>query len=511
MLSVPPGGQDFDSSVNLETLNRLLSRQAEAPDLDFKSTLDLSSPRDVVELAKDVAAMAVNGCYLVVGADDSGSLTGGLSSEAALLLDEARLRGKLKKWLPDDLGLAAGRHVVEGKTAAVIVVSPYHEGMVVMRADGQYPDGSSSKTVFRAGDVFARHGTASERMQQNDLRRIVRRLVDTERESWREDVLSSLTAAATDAGVATRIASAPAATLNFQLPVTAFRDTVVEQVRHGDLAPLRLLLLSAGKLIEQALLEPDPTLPHTDLLDRICTVAALGVVLDDDTLFSRALEALGVVYRSGLDTHGHARSDLLIPPQQLWLDCLVRIEAVGALCVRLRDWTRAKRLAMHGPQAGEMEYYGNWHRHALTEAARRNLLQVSEPGQARQLSVLMMASELVATLEPLHPDVAAGSDSLLDSLAQYDVLAGLFGMDAGGAADGKHYYPNAAKLEARRALPILEGVVKDSGLRSEFVANDAQLASYLKAFIEQASRESAWGWHVPSESAVLGFINANHA
>lgn len=102
----------------METLSRLLSRQAEAPDLDFTSTLDLSSPRDVVELAKDVAARAVNGGYLVIGADDLGSLTGGLSSEPALFFDEARLRGKLKKWLPDDLGLATGGHVVEGKTAA---------------------------------------------------------------------------------------------------------------------------------------------------------------------------------------------------------------------------------------------------------------------------------------------------------------------------------------------------------------------------------------------------------
>lgn len=50
-----------DGIVSEEKLAELLALQAEYPELDYKETIDLSTTRGVVELAKDVGAMRVRG------------------------------------------------------------------------------------------------------------------------------------------------------------------------------------------------------------------------------------------------------------------------------------------------------------------------------------------------------------------------------------------------------------------------------------------------------------------
>ena len=58
-----------DGVVSDEKLSELLALQTEYPELDLKATIDLTSTRDVVELAKDVGAMQVGGGYIVIGVD----------------------------------------------------------------------------------------------------------------------------------------------------------------------------------------------------------------------------------------------------------------------------------------------------------------------------------------------------------------------------------------------------------------------------------------------------------
>ncbi len=58
--------------VSEEKLRVLLAEQHESASLDYKGVADLSDKRTSVELAKDVAAMQVDGGFLVIGADDRG-------------------------------------------------------------------------------------------------------------------------------------------------------------------------------------------------------------------------------------------------------------------------------------------------------------------------------------------------------------------------------------------------------------------------------------------------------
>lgn len=145
-----------------EKLRQLLAEGHESPSLDYKSTVDLSAHHDVVELVKDLAAMRAEalGGYIVVGAADDGTPTDGLSDDRkAALFDEAALRGKVGKYLSEPLQLLAGVHVVDGHRYACVFVGSTERGFEVLRLEGTH----EKKTVFQAGDVFVRRGTASVR------------------------------------------------------------------------------------------------------------------------------------------------------------------------------------------------------------------------------------------------------------------------------------------------------------------------------------------------------------
>lgn len=62
--------------VTVEKLRTLLAVGCEVSSLDFKQPVGLDDHSEVVEFAKDIAAMRSCGGYLVIGADDQGNPTG---------------------------------------------------------------------------------------------------------------------------------------------------------------------------------------------------------------------------------------------------------------------------------------------------------------------------------------------------------------------------------------------------------------------------------------------------
>ncbi len=162
--------------VDQQTLVDLLAEQAEAPWLDYKTAADLDDQRSLVEIVKDIGAMSMDGGYLVIGADDKGGPAGAPLSRPKLF-DEARLSAKVKKYLPSVM-LRTASYSQAGQDYTIVYVAPHPDGFAIFAIDGHYTHGTTGKhvTVFRAGEVVARHGTASERWQQGDVARIRSRL-----------------------------------------------------------------------------------------------------------------------------------------------------------------------------------------------------------------------------------------------------------------------------------------------------------------------------------------------
>jgi hypothetical protein len=162
-------------SVSAQALADLLAVQAERDWLDYKTQCDLSSTRGVVELAKDAGAMMITGGYIVVGADSHGQATGDVVHPE--LFDSARLHAKLAKFVAKPFEVRSATHQYQGQSYAVLYFPPHPDGFCIFERDGSYVDGrGQQQVVFRSGEVFARHGTSSERWQQTDVTVIKRQL-----------------------------------------------------------------------------------------------------------------------------------------------------------------------------------------------------------------------------------------------------------------------------------------------------------------------------------------------
>lgn len=146
--------------------------------------------RGLVELTKDIGAMSILGGYLVVGADDSGNATG-LPDGQASLFDQATLSAKIAKYLPNGVEIRSAVHQLDDGTAlravALVGVGPHPDGWCVFTRNGDYTETGRSKAAFRAGEVYARHGTRSEPWNQTDIAAARSALVARAKDSWRAE------------------------------------------------------------------------------------------------------------------------------------------------------------------------------------------------------------------------------------------------------------------------------------------------------------------------------------
>jgi hypothetical protein len=505
-----------ERDVTKDKLVQLLDESAESAMIDYKETCDLSAKQDLVELAKDVGAMQVDGGFIVIGADSSGTPTDRFTAEQAALFDEAPLRAKLRKWLPEPLDLAAAAHVHGGNQFVIVYVGANPKGCCIFAADGQYGTGKQQMTVFRKGDIFVRHGSASERAEHHDLERIWARAEKTWREKDRARYADDLKAALAAAQTA-QTAAGPAAALTWKVDAETFEQLVLEQLRHGDEVPLRLLTRQMWQ--DAARLVGDGDCDELGvLLDRATCLAAIGLEMSRPSVFERAVWTLVKVYEQAFDPSGTA---LLRPPSpripapELWLAVVERVIAVGALAVRRRDWPAVRELTLQTPRGedhanGRIEgHYGNWLRHALTWAAREDLLVEDRGGHRVAVPLLGRALEHAGRLACLRPDLVVGDERLLSSICQFDLLACVVGIGHGGAGSSS-FYPNFARYFAHRSEPAARVLLQDQSARAVlFPGSDQDLANTLRALDEVARREALMafsGWDGFEDPRIVQFL-----
>ncbi len=182
-------------------VQELIELGRESAKLDYKRSFDLTSTRDAVELTKDAVAMAnTAGGYIVLGVEDDGGVVGFNPGRGARL-DEATLRKKVGKFIGVGLELFVGNSfTVDEKPVTVVTILKSAHSPIVFVKSGQYtPDGGKrSIDVFRSGDVFVRHGSASECWNQNDVATIYARVVEREKERWLREVLPDIKRALAD-------------------------------------------------------------------------------------------------------------------------------------------------------------------------------------------------------------------------------------------------------------------------------------------------------------------------
>lgn len=470
--------------VTEEKLRELLAEGAEQTVLDYKEVLNLSERRDLIEIAKDVAAMQaeLSGGYLVIGADDHGNPTGRLSEDQIRGFDEATLRPKLQRYIPT-LTIHTAAHCLDGKWLVLLYVAPSADGCCVFQVEGTYQDGKRQVTIFRAGDVFVRHGTSSERWKQSDVVGVWQRAIASRKESWRGELRQELEAQGAIGAAAQHVQQRSVSAFTWQLDQTVFEAAVLEYLRAEDDIPLRQFLLSAPAHAREIVTTKPEDLPT--LLNRVTSFTALSLVHERTQWVNKGVGSLLAIYNIGNDLPEPALGFLTGP--RLWVSVLERVYGLGGLAVRLQDWPAVRILADRRGTNPGFEWFGSWLRHGLTTASRAGLLA---SGASHSSGLIAAAHNAVRQVPALHPDSSPDDDAVLNSLCQFDALGALVVMGATGKAAARNFYTNFARYMTQRTEPALVAITRDAGMRQRlFDGSPELLKESLKLLVDMADNE----------------------
>lgn len=476
---MPPVSDDVvvvEPVVTVEKLRALLAVGCEVSNLDYKRRVDLDERAELVEFAKDVAAMRSCGGYLVIGADDHGTPTDLMDEALSKKFDEANLRPKLDRLL-HRTDVVSAQHVIDDHHMVLVYVPRHPLGFTVVKALGDYgrPGGRGPKTVMRPGDVFVRNGTSSERWAEGDVERLLAPRDSAQREAHRTEFAAMVAAIQTGAQ-GQSVAAGPVQALVWQLDQGTFDGAVVELLRRADTVPIRLFLVRVPGEALAAAKGGDRDV-FDSILDRIVSLGAIALTLGRGDLVTDVIDCLAQLYSSTALNGGGT----MLPPQLVWLDILSRVMALGGLAVVLKEWATVRILAI---QSAPVAYYASWLRHGLTEAARAGAFPTTTAGQ-REASLIPLARRVAHHLPALRPYVVddeaydvepnapiSESDPVLDSLCAFDALAALVvltSLDANRGFWASQYYPSFGHYYSRRSEPYWARLLRDDAMRASLL------------------------------------------
>lgn len=508
MHAVAPLPEPF---VHAEKLAELLAEQAEHPTLDYKETLDLSRLDGRLELVRDMTAMLMVGGYIVVGVDNSGNPAGRLTTADAKAFDQARLQDLIDKFV-SGAELLSAVHDLDTGPVVLIYVAPHRDGFAVFERDGQATDGRTF--FFKKGDVFARHGTKAERWSQADVAAARQRIADSLREEWRRTVEPDLLRAAEIGGQARSLARAPLGTFGWHLSDETFAAGLAELLRASDRVAIRHALDQMQRDARDRAWNAPPTTALDELrtvLDRLACFASTALHYDFRDWFDQAVSALLTIYSSALTPHQVRRQpgSSEVTPERLWLEIVVRVEALGGFCVRRSDWAAVRLLAMQAPT--DADFYNSWVRHGLTQAARSNLLEEYRDERKHKIHLVQLARTLVEGDGCLRPDLPPADEAVLNSILQFDMLVVLMTMLGSEPERGRSWYPNFAFWYTQRTEPVVRRFLTDHEMRQDLLPDgttDDKIANALREIDRRSTTEGVMysGWHGYSDPLILDFL-----
>jgi hypothetical protein len=79
---------------------------------------------------------------------------------------------------------------------------------------------------------------------------------------------------------------------------------------------------------------------------------------------------------------------------------------------------------------------------------------------------------------------------LTNSIAAFDALTNVVALDDAPKPEGRYFYPNFARFESRRVVPVVEQLLSNTSMREAiFNGDDEELAIALKAVGDLAFKE----------------------
>jgi hypothetical protein len=452
---------DLDATAKIRSL---LGQGSEYEKLDYKRTLDISDKHSVIEIAKDIGAMlSSEGGSILVGADDSGVQVPDLADAEYDKFDETKLRNALKKYIAEPINVVCSMAKVDGFNHLLIECGDYPNGFVVFKIDGQYRDAAGKdKLAFRQGEVFVRHGSASERWEQHDIDRILKAQIAKQKSAWLKD--AELIMARMGNGA---VPSTPENETRLKQVITDFRK----------------------RLTDNTLNLPEIENAAND----VSLIALNAVVEDNEKLFKDSVAAMMTLYKAGFDHRGNWRLNSTFNPVDLWHEILLRAPIVGGFCIENKKYQWAKYLVLQKVPGDDGRHFSNWYRHALTMASRSNKFVDSKDGKKNRL--LSMSADITQNDGQFKQTTNWGADEAITYCVQFDYFASMVALDDIQAIDTSAFYTSFAFFNKDLIMQLLVHLLLDEeAKKSVFKSSDEHLAFIIQKIDELASGENFFGW-----------------
>ncbi len=177
-----------------EMFSKAKSAKRESKYVEFKKEFDINTPGALIEVIKDVVAMANTGLGVILfGVKENGDPSG-FDVSAILKYDPAKLTDQINKYTGVQYSDFEIREIdKKGFTLGVLMVFGISIPMVFIRP-GTYKAGDKQKTAFSKGTVYFRHGAKSEPGNSSDIRKVIERELENIRKSWLGNVKKVITA-----------------------------------------------------------------------------------------------------------------------------------------------------------------------------------------------------------------------------------------------------------------------------------------------------------------------------
>jgi uncharacterized caspase-like protein len=467
----------------------------------------------------EAAVIVLDCCYSgsFKGGDPSRSLSGVgrwvlSSSRSGMLSKDATVPDGLSAFTEFLVEALVGGSQVDRDADGFVTVSDVADYVAprLEAATGQIPhthfDGSGEVAVARAPGASLQGSSAVEPVEATVGGEVV--MVPQLPHSDRPEATSQ----------ADQTPTAAVEALDWRQPAEAFESAVVATFRHRNDVDITQFMRTVRREASRAVNHPDGWSRLSSILDRLMCFQALAIEFDQPSAFAAATTSLVRLYELGFDPRGFTAATPAtssgVRPEELWLQILNRLEAVGGLAVRLDRLDLVPSLVLQTPGGHDFRYYTNWFRHALTMAARANLFREEMNGQFVEVGLLRKTYALAQKHPCLLGELPEGDERLYDYLGQFDFLACVAGIAAAGSMDGRSWYPNFSKMNAQRTEPIVRRLITDADARKLIApVSDIDLALILVGVDQLARKEGVmfsgwWGYH---DEQVVAFINQHIA
>ncbi|MCL2745888.1 MAG: helix-turn-helix domain-containing protein [Coriobacteriia bacterium] len=464
----------FDGRVDIEKL-RLLIDMGERDDVDFKSAIDLDTPKGKLELVKDIAAMSnsPDGGYLIVGVSDDGvPVTSLFETSKCDKVDAAKINDLLNKYLEKIPKIIVQAHEMDSFLVVVICVFPHEDNLPVpFKRSGQFEVNKRAKHVFREGEIYLRESAQNVHIKWSHWPRLLAKRDQMIRDESRKDI-DSIVRQLSDGGILN-----PSIALDVDADNLVFSNELKSAYDTSRIAPIERVLSRLRLSFSSE--------SYMKYLDKLTIIACESLIAGHIEHSNQVIDIMHTCFS------GHNRySDAVVSAKLMNLVAAVYI--IGSMAVRERQWIIVKELSLREgtPRVGDY-YTTSWIREMQVAASQGNLF----PKTGLMISIARRAMHVHDYLRPDLvdidvPEVVGANDYALDSLCQFDFLYCIW-VNAHESGRGGGSYPASVYYNSSRVDSVADLVVGDKSKGTVLAGlSDVDIAGALEKLYKTAGAES---------------------